>query len=240
MGAQELRQIGFVVPVQALHALEKRRHGARIEAGLGEDGHADAVGLLLERAGVVEPLLRHGGGRERHRGFAALAAGTGQQYSGEHGRHGRKAHALRFRDQARDVPLGDVGGLMRQYRRQLRLALGGEHEAGVDADEPARNGEGVDGRVVYEKESECLVRGVRAVRQFLPQRLDIVVEFRIVHERQAVARLAHEILAELAFLRGRDDRGRFIAEIGEIGGSGVGGGGDGYLDRQDRDQRQFA
>jgi hypothetical protein len=92
--AQKFRQAGVVQTVEVLHLFEKRRHGVRVETGVREDLHADAIGFLFEAARVVDSLLGDGGTGQRDCRFAPLVAGTRQEYAREYGRHGWQSGAL--------------------------------------------------------------------------------------------------------------------------------------------------
>ena len=57
VGAQELRGIALLDSARSGEALEEAGHGKGVEAGAGERGDADAIGLLLVVAGEIDPPL---------------------------------------------------------------------------------------------------------------------------------------------------------------------------------------
>ena len=136
------------------HGLEEVRHAVRIEAGGGEEAHADAIGLVFVGAREVDLLLhgralRHGDAAERG---VARAGGRADQDRRENGRHGRDALAALRANAPRDVPLRDVRDFVRQHAGELRFVARGEHQPVVHADEAAGQRERVDRVVAHEEE----------------------------------------------------------------------------------------
>ncbi|MNC86463.1 hypothetical protein D3C83_21290 [compost metagenome] len=104
---------------------------------------------------------------------------------------------------------------MRHHARQLRLALRGEEQPGVDADESARQGEGVDLSVANQEKIEFLAR-VRAARdEAIAQSGEVVRRFRIVVKAAVGADLAHDALAQPPLLQRGESRLSRVAELGQ-------------------------
>ena len=178
--------------------------------------HAETIGLFFEGTGEVEFALRDRGRGERDGGVAGGMAAGAEQHRRQHAGHRRQRGALRVGDHARDVPLGDMRDFVRHHRGKFSLALGGEQESGMHADETARDGEGVDAGVFDDIEMKLLPRAVATGHQPLPQSLEVIIEFRVVEKRQSAARLTHDVLAELSFLQRCDHRGGLIAQVRQV------------------------
>jgi len=128
----------FAHAVGALHALEERGHGVRIEAAVLEALQADAVRLALEIAGVGELSLDPRCLRAGSRAQRKVGPRAAEQDRGGERHHHRQLHLLLLVKHARDMALRDVGHLVREHRGELRFGLGGGDEAGMHADEAAR------------------------------------------------------------------------------------------------------
>src|SRR5690349_4112133 len=111
------------------------------------------------------------------------------------------------------MALRDVRDFVRKHARQLGLALCGQDEPGMHADEPAGQRERVDLRVAYQEEFEILTR-VRALRgEAVAERIDVVGSLRIVVEAAVRADLAHDVLTELALLDRGESGLRHVTEV---------------------------
>ena len=99
------------------------------------------------------------------------------------------------------MPLGDVGDLVRDNRRELALRLRDHDEPRVHRDDPPRPCERVDaGRVDHEKSVPPL--RVRA-RDALSQGVDVVDHLGVVDQSNALADLAEKRIPETFFLGAR-------------------------------------
>ena len=112
--------------------------------------------------------------------------------------------------------LGDVGDFVREHRSELRLGLGQENEAGVDADVSPGQRKCVD--VVVGNAEKFEVEGGAGNRrhQAVAELVEITVDLRIVHVPAGRANLPDDRLAELAFLRRRQRRERRVAQLRQI------------------------
>ena len=117
-------------------------------------------------------------------------------------------------EHARDMALRDVRDLVREHARELGLVLREQDEAGVDADVAARQRERIDRGVGHREELEVLARVARGGDEPAAELVQVVDDLGIVQEGALRASLAHDRLAELALLRGREIHLRRIAEIG--------------------------
>ena len=152
--AQVSHRAVFVEPPGLLQALEKGGHAAHVEAGLAQGVEAEAVGLALEVARVVELRLDAGrlpGQRSAH-GHVRIAA---RRQNG----HGQRQHGGQLRlpglvHQSRQMVLADVGNLVGQHRSELRFAAGSQDQTGVHADIAPWHGEGVERGILEGKELE--------------------------------------------------------------------------------------
>ena len=106
-------------------------------------------------------------------------------------------------DRAREVVLRDVRDFVREHACELGFGLREQDEPGVDADEPAGQRERVDLRVGHAEELEVLLDVRRRGDEPVPELVQVIVDLGIVDVPAACAKLAHDRLAELAFLRRR-------------------------------------
>ena len=178
MGAQEGQRVVVAGTVDLLHAVEKRRHGARVKAGAGECLHADTVGLALEIPAVRQLFLhRHAradlcGGQCR----IGAAAGAGHQDRSQDAADGQQlVHALLLQ-LAGNVTLADVGHFVADDAGELRFALGRQQQAGMHADIAAGHGKGVDLAVVDGKQGVVLGRVRAGGGQPAGQPVEVVVQ----------------------------------------------------------------
>ena len=213
VGAQIGGRIAFQQLRGLLHALEKGRHGARIEAGFFQDAEADAVGFLFMLAREVELVLHRAGLCADDSGGCGLrAVACGQDGHGQRCQCGERVVA-RARDHARIVMLGDVRDFVAQHRGEFRFALCQQDQSGVDADETAGQGEGVDGVVVDGEELERLSRFRAVCHQPSAELVEIVGNLGVVHVAVAGANLEHALFADLPFHLRRNQFLRYITQI---------------------------
>ena len=184
--------VALVHPHHRLQGLEELGHRVRVEAAIGQGADADAVGLGLVVAGVVDlPLLQQAqAGHHRGRGRVAggIAAGLlrGDDRA-EGGEQDRQAVALRPLGATQHVLLGDMGNFVGQHAGHLIFAVGGQHQSRVHADVAAEGGEGVDLAVAQHEEGEALLRAVAGRDQALADIAQPAVEQRIVEDVALVA-----------------------------------------------------
>jgi len=106
-----------------LHAREKRRHRAHIEARFLQGQEPESIGFALELARKTDlrgdcARLPDGGGSRSELG---IARNDRQRHCRQH-RRGKLSFLV---DHAREVALGDVRDFVRQHRGQFRFALRG-------------------------------------------------------------------------------------------------------------------
>ena len=159
VGAQQGRDVAARAAGALLHGPEEIRHRHGIEPRRRQDADADAVRLALVRAREVDLLLGRqplGRGHGADQRVARQAGGRADQDGRQHGRHRREVGAAGVLDRARDVALRDVGDLVREHAGELAFAAGRGDQAGIDADEAARQREGVDAVVLDREEREAM------------------------------------------------------------------------------------
>ena len=103
-------------------------------------------------------------------------------------------------ESARNVPLRDVRHFVRQHAGEFALIARLEHEARVDADVSAWQGERVDGRIAHDEEIEVAVAVLGEARQPQSQRLDVFMNLRVVEDHAGLAQVAHDHAADLALV----------------------------------------
>ena len=105
-------------------SLEHGRHAERVVAGGGHGADADAVGLELLGAGVVDLVLNRGALRAEDRALhdarVAAARGRAEHDGREHGRGREQAGVGLIDHAAHEVTLRDVRGLVREHARRAR------------------------------------------------------------------------------------------------------------------------
>lgn len=156
MRAQKIAVGRFVIAALLRHEFEEARHAGGIEARIGQQMHADAVGLLLVLQREGNRVLHRRGHAGRDRALHHLA--TARTSAGQDGREGCRAgqdvgltavgHA------PRDVTLGDVRDFMGQHPGQFALVARQHHQPRVDADVAARQRKGVHPPVADREEQE--------------------------------------------------------------------------------------
>ncbi len=239
MSAQELGHAvaALVAAHRRCHPLEEAGHGIHVVATARQGADAEAVGLGLVGAGVVDlPLLHqaHAGTDRGHRRVAGggAVAGLRGHHRRQHAEQDRDLVALGALDSAQHMLLGDVGDFVRQHRGHLVLALGGQHQAGIDPDVAAQRGEGVDLAVLHHEERVRLARLVAVGAEAGAHGLQPVVHQRVVQQVAVVAQLTqhHGAVLGLArrgqqLARRRADVGQLLLGLGQRHGQGQGDGG---------------
>ncbi len=212
------RDPGVLQALQPHQFLEDIGHAFGVEAGGGQKLEADAVGLLFHAAAVVDLFL----GGEPLRGDDAAGDGVAaaacrpEQDRRQHGGEGIYVGVLGVEELAGDVVLDLVRGLVGHHRRELRLRMGKQNQAGVDEDIVARGREGVDYRRV-DAEVVKAGRAERALRREPPaDGVQVLLDLGVLYELMLRAHLQHHLVADLVLLLHRqDDRSR-TAEIRQV------------------------
>ena len=181
------------------HGVEEARHRRRIESGRVEQADADTVRFVLVLAREVDlrldgEVLRRG--HCAHRRVGAAARHRADQDRSERGGGGHQVRTRLVLEAARDVPLRDVRHLVREHGRELALLVRLEQQPGVDADEPAGQGERVDRGVADQEEIEVAVAVVGEAREAQAQRLHVLADLGVFHDRARVAQAAHDHAAD--------------------------------------------
>ena len=110
---------------------------------------------------------------------------------------------------AGDVALGNVAEFVRHHRSQFVAARDHRDQTKVHAHEPPRQGKRVDRPVSHQKHIPCkgfFLLGLQIaqlhgrVAQWLPNRLQVVQQDRVVHVVGVGHQLAHDGLAQAALL----------------------------------------
>ena len=202
-------------------AWEKARHSARNVRECILEGMR-----MLESAGwktgltpkefarwVGKPLHAISG---RFGDLAALAAAAARGENGESERGERSPLAAALAMQhARLVALQDVRGLVRQHARELRLGLRERDESAVDPDVAAHERECVDHFVLNHEIVDIAARRIGDGEQPRAQRGNVVGDLGIVDVVLVDAHLAHDAVADGAFLLVRKAGGRGVAQVGK-------------------------
>ena len=116
------------------------------------------------------------------------------------------------------MALADVGDFVRQDRGEFGFGLRRGDQAGEDADMAIGAGEGIDRRLIDEKEAVTPTARLGGGHQPLPQVLQIVRQQGVIQHGQGLADAAHEGLAELAFLGIGHEGIRRAAEVRQTEG----------------------
>jgi len=119
-------------------------------------------------------------------------------------------------DLACDVPLRDVGGLVRQYAREFVLAARRDDQPAVGGDEAAGQREGVDRRVADDEVGEAVLAFLGTARQPVTDVLHVFADFRVVEDHAGFADLAHHHEAGAVFVLQRDGCVRRAAELRQV------------------------
>ena len=110
-------------------------------------------------------------------------------------------------DHARDVVLGDVCDLVRDYAGKFGFTLCGQQQPGMDADVAARQGEGIDAGIVDDKKREITVIAGADGDELVAQLVQVGYGFRDVE----IARVAVHIVQDGASERGFVLIGKILA-----------------------------
>ena len=203
VGAQQVRYVLAGAAGALLQGPEEIGHAGRVEAGADHDADADPVRLRLIRAREVDLLLRGESLRSRYGAQQHVGrhpGGGADQHSRQHRGGGKHAAAAGVLDGTRDMTLGDVGDLVGQHAGQLAFAAGGREQPGVDADESARQGEGVDAGIIDDKEREPMCALVRMAGEARTDRLQVFRDFRVLDDLAGFAQAPEDHAADLVFV----------------------------------------
>ena len=201
---------------RALHALEKHRHRAYVEASSRKHGESDAVGFAFEVARVVDLRLH----RPRLRGhdgpLRQIRPRTRREHRDHQRRHGREGEPFLHAEQAGDMALRDVRDFVRKHRGEFGLGFGGEQQPGVHTDKAARQRKRVDGRIPDREELEIEPRAGTCRDQLLAQHVQVLGDLRVVQvARFAIADVARNAFAEAPLHLRRQLAARWIAKFGQ-------------------------
>ena len=146
-GQRMVVQIGVLLPIEGvlhlLQDLEELQQAAGGLMGLVEEAHRRRIGGGFHGAGILQHRLR--GGTRAHQDAGAAAAARGRGHAAQHHADDRfdGGVAQRLLD-ARQMPAGDMAGLMGDHADELVRALGADQEPGIDEHVHAAGDEGVD------------------------------------------------------------------------------------------------
>ena len=169
-------------------------------------------------AGEVERGLDRAGLRCRDRSRRNLGIRARREDRHRERRHGCESGTLLCGDHAGKVVLGDVRDFMGEHAGEFGFALRAQQQSRVHADESARQGECVDGVVSNSEKLERAGRIRTVADQPIADAVQIVGDVRIVDVSGVGANLAHDALAEFAFLDGGQRALRNIAQVGQFVG----------------------
>ena len=202
VGAQVGRGVAaFVETVLLLQAAEEDGRAVHVEAGLAHHLQADAVGLALSIAREREQGARGHALAQRDGPHAGIRIVTDGQCPQHHAGHGQHAGLLLVLQHAGNVVLSDVPHLVSQHAGQFGFAAGHGQQARMHADEPARQGEGVDAVVAHDKEQERLATCRFGASEPAAEAVDEVVHLGIVVNGAVGTQLAHHRFAQTALSR---------------------------------------
>ena len=120
-------------------------------------------------------------------------------------------------DAPRDVTLRDVRDFVREHAGKLGFVARREDETEVDADESARQCEGIDGVVAHEEEREALRRIPGGLRDDArAEALDVFGRLGVLDDLAFVAELAHDLQADVVLIVDRERGGGGAADVGQI------------------------
>src|SRR5262249_9030583 len=150
---------------------------------------AEVVGLLL----VVTRVLELRRLRRRDRTGREDRIDGGEQHADQRRHVPRGARALH----ADDVMRVGVADLVAKHSGQLVLVVRVRDQAGVDEDVPARNGERVQDGTLDDVEVIVELLWAERLDEALPELPDVVVDRRVLGQRQLRARLEEEAATEV-------------------------------------------
>ncbi len=96
----------------------------------------------------------------------------------------------------------NMGDFMRHHSRQFRLVAGAQDKAGIDEQESARQGKGIDLIGIDYFDGKWHL-GVGVVRQILSEPVNIFRDYRVVHDSGLALHLLGHLFAECDFLLDR-------------------------------------
>ena len=208
--AAQVRKSAVVVEARGgLQLVEHAHKALRVEAGGVHDAKANAVGLALHVARKIE-LVLNGHGLAAHNGRAGnvdVARGIGCQGAQNHGANDPRGLLPLAGDEARNMPLRDVGQLVRHDRGQLVGCADGGHEAQIHTQIPPGQGKGVDlavtphhdlpGKAFFELGGEvAALQG--GLYQWLPQGLQVGANGGVVEIERVAENGARDLVANAA------------------------------------------
>ncbi len=213
VSAQVGRRVAFHELRGFLHAFEKGRHGARVEAGLFQGGKAETVGFPFVLPREIELVLNRSclcandtGGRG-----VRIAAG-GKNGHCKCSQRGQRIVALAI-DHARVVMLGDVRDFVAQHGGKLGFILGKQDQPGIDTDETAGQRKGVD-RIIIDGKKLKRISRLGTVRHEAPaETVEVVGYFRIIKVFIAGPDLEHALFADLTLDLRRNDLLRNVTQV---------------------------
>ncbi len=106
-----------------------------------------------------------------------------------------------------------MGDFVRHHPGHLGLALRGQDQPGVDADESAGQRKGIDLRIAHHEKLEFLARGVAARKQPLAEAVDVIGGLGIVVIGRITADLPHDVLPKPVLVGGGNRSRGYIAEF---------------------------
>ncbi len=219
VGAQIGGSVVLIDAAELLQATEEGSHVPNVEAGPIEQLQAEAIGLALEVARVVELVLdrRALAGDGGAHGHVRIAAG---REDGDREREQRGHLALILSaHHACHVALRDMGDLVGEHRGQFGFRLRGDDQAAVNTNVAAGKGESVEGCIPQGEELELLPAVVELAGEPTAQPVQVTVDFWIVDVgRFAQANLAHDRFADAPLGGRRQIRLGHFAEIRQFVG----------------------
>ena len=178
--------------------------------------------------------LRAGGARCNGR-LAGIGILGGEHDARKYACEGCERCQLAAFDELREVPLTDVGNLVREHGRELALGLGDDNEPRVHRYDAAGSRERVDGRCVDHEEPVAPAR-VRA-RDALPERVDVVDHLGIVDHSKPPPNLPEERFTENLLFSACERLAGCLTEVGKRV-VGRGGGSDDERGQQGEDREE--
>lgn len=202
---QEFRWLG-IEAVLAHQALEHGWHRARIVAGLDHVEDADAVGFLFILPGEASLLLDGRGLAAGNRSDPGIpGAGGCRDNPAEQRGHHRDLHPLLGFHATGEVALRQVRQFVSHDRGVFAFGLGVEEQAAVDPDNPARCGKRVKLRAIDQDELQPPVIDLAGLHQLVNAGFDVILELRVIEDRDLPAQECQPGPAQLVFLLWRDN-----------------------------------
>ena len=196
-----------------MQALEKRRHALHVEVCALQGLKADPVGLAFEFPRVIELRRDHPGLGAECSGLGEVAARAGGQQRQREPRQRQGGNLPLPADLPRNMPLRDVGNLVREHTCQLGFGLGGEDQPGMHTDKTPGHGKGVERGITHDEEFKILARVATRGNQPVAQGIDVVGQLRVVVVAEVAPNLVHDVFAQTTLLEQRERRLGHIAKI---------------------------